>query len=457
MKTKKVFGLILVMCIGLIACGNEKMIETNTKDIHSEKLDEQGNYTVADEKESSVEWVFEDGKLYIYKIYYTVIEVLGVNTCYYEQPWVSYKNQGQIKEIIIDADMVYTSVNHITQTEYNGVVDNDKTFVGGGPLFGNMSSLESITIKRLDLDKITDISYMFCNNPNLTNIDVSGLQTSNVTDVTGIFVNNEKMLYLDLENWNTSNFKNISSMLAGCISLMYLNVASWDTRNVEDFQDVFSGCLSLSDINLAGWTISDANVAGMFWNCPNLKNVYLPNVTLKNTISTNPMFDNRNSIVSYHFADGWDIYVEEQKQIWPIADECYISKVVAEPLKGISVVCIYYNKFMPDWYKESVQCRQNVSDYTNIYSTEQMDIWVDVVDREISVGDVLQMMLDTLLEMEKMSVNDNVIVGNAIDKVEIMMNASEGKISVGDIKNLMEMTEEELDILLDEGEVVEQE
>lgn len=454
MKKLIYIGSLIVVCIVMVACSKQgsEITENTVGGVEQQKENiENNSFLTKDDEEiiSGDGWYFLDGKLYVTKIYYTVIGLSGGSRCLYEQPWISKLNQNFIKEIEIDGDMVYTSVSSITQTEYPDVVDPDEDFAGGGPLFGNTSSLESITIKKLYLDKITDISYMFCNNENLVNVDVSGLQTSNVTDVTGLFRGNEKMVYIDLENWDTSKFETVENIFAGCTGLKTIKVSSWDTENVKNFRCAFAGCESLKDIDLAGWTVNDVAVAGMFSDCTNLVNVNFPNVTLKDEVADN-IFDENNSIVSYHFADGWDIYVDKFKPVGPIGDDCYVANVGYEPMSGVVAVCIYYNKLMPDWYKKSVEYRQNVYDFTNIYSTEQMDVWVDVVDREFSATDVLHAMLDAMSAAEALSSDGNVIIGNAVDKIEILLNASKGEISVEDVKDLLEMSEEEIEIWLEE-------
>ena len=440
-------GTFFSLAATIVACGKFENSTNRMDEIETERT--TNIEKVDDEIGIDEGWYFEDGTLYITQINYTVLDILGVNTCLYEQPWIEYKNKELIKEIVIDADMVYTTKSYITKKEYADVVDCEEFFVGGGPLFGNSSSLESIVIKRLELGEVTDISYMFANNENLVNVDVTGLNTSNVILAKGLFMRDDKLAYIDLESLDTAQFEDISDMFWGCDSLKNIKVSSWETGKIKKFQRVFSGCVSLEKIDLEGWTINDANVAGMFGGCENLEDVNLSNVTLQNTIAANSMFDERNSIYSYHFADEWDIYVEDHKQIWPIGEDCYLVRVAMEPLSGTVAVCIYYRKLMPDWYKESVQYLYNVSDYTNVYSTENMDVWVDKVDRDFSVIDVLHVMLDAMTFKEELSSDENVIIGNAVDKVEILLNAGDGKISIEDIKDLMEMTEEELEILFE--------
>ena len=265
-------------------------------------------------------WYISDGVLYVSKIYYTVLDVAGNNRCEYEEPWGIYKDQ--ITDIVIDGDMVYTEESYLMGETYLNLSTVDNSFLGGGPLFGNMSSLKSVTVKRLNLDRITDISYMFCNNDNLTEIDVSGLDLSGVTDISYLFSGDDSLTNIDMPNVDTSNIITVAGMFRDCTNLNAISVYSWDTHNVKDFSHLFDHCSSLTSIDLRDWIVEDANVAGMFYNCNELRDVLL-NVTLENTIAANSMFDENNSIISYEFAENWNIYVQKHKQIWAISDMCY--------------------------------------------------------------------------------------------------------------------------------------
>lgn len=329
-------------------------------------------YGTREEVEKDSGYRFEDGTLYVSKIYYTVLDVVGNPRCVYEEPWVSYKNRGEIKNIVIDADMVFTETNYQTGEQYKDIAGNTTDFLGGGVLFGNMDSLESIKIKRLNLDNITDISKMFANNKNLKEADVSGLEMSGVTDASYLFSGSESLTSIDLNGLDTSCLINAEGLLEGCSALETAAVSSWNTANIVNFRHFFYQCSSLSAIDLDGWKINNADVAGMLWGCDSLSSVNLTNVNLTDTIAANAMFDEHNSLSSYMFASDWDI-----RNVNPINDDVY--DFVIEPVIGhptiLFIEYIYYTKEMPDWYKDYVVRIQALED-CDVFPTPLCDIYV---------------------------------------------------------------------------------
>lgn len=393
-------------------------------------------------------WHISDGTLYLSKIYYTVLNVAGNNCCVYEEPWISYKNENQIRNIVIDADMVYTQESYITDENYAGLDTVDTFFLGGGPLFGNMDSLESVSIKRLNLDKITDISAMFANNSNLIRADISGLDLSKVVNASYLFAYNTSLTNINLEGMSASNLNTVANMFAHCTNLEYVSIP-WDTSNVKDFSNMFNSCSALTSANFSG-DINNANVSGMFWDCDALNEVQLSNVNLESTIAANAMFNNNNSISSYLFADDWDIQVERNKQIWVISDDCYRVRVISDAMTGIIFECVFYNKEVPDWYKKSVEYIQNLEDFTKISSSLTLDIYCNREEGKFSASDVTEIAIDCLKSTETLSDEEGILINNIVKKLKILTEWKDGSYTVENMAELLEMSEEELEILTGE-------
>ena len=106
-------------------------------------------------------------------------------------------------------------------------------------------------ISKWNTEKVTNLSYMFCNCSSLkfiTNIDI----------------------------WNTSKVTNMSYMFYGCSNIKQLpNISNWDISNVEYLSYMFYGCSSLKNFpNFSEWNalnIIDNNM--MFENCDSLNSV----------------------------------------------------------------------------------------------------------------------------------------------------------------------------------------
>lgn len=432
-----------------ISSGTTNIIGTsgkkNVKVKITVKEKEQDNTNPSDDG-----WYVSNGTLYLSKIYYTVLNIAGNNCCLYEEPWVAYKNSNQIKRIEIDADMVYTTKSYITGKDYTNLATDISSFSGGEPLFGNMNALESVYIKRLNLDKIKDISYMFANDKNLTSIDISGLDVSGVTSTAFLFYGDSALTSINLQNWNTSNFTSIKSMFANCTNLKSVSLSLWDTRNVKNFSGAFNNCSSLSSINLANWTIYDADVSGMFFDCNSLSNVILSNVTLQNTIASNTMFNKNNSIASYSFANDWIIYTEKHKSIWPILDDCYSTDIYYDVSSNIFIEYIYYKKIVPGWYKESVEYQQSVDDCEPIYRSLKLDIYTNTENGKTSVNDVISACIDCLTATEAIDSDQSTLISNLLSKLNILAECKNGNFTLKDIVDLLEMSKEELEILKNE-------
>lgn len=364
-------------------------------------------------------WYYVDGMLYVTKIYYRVLEVTGQYRCVYVEPWIAYKNEDMIRDLIIDADMIYIEEPEETKKLAGNFQYGQNSFAGGGPLFGSMESLETITIKKLNLDKITDISAMFSGNSNLMAVDASGLYMSGVKNASYLFCGNDSLFSLNMDGWGTGSLETIECIFRGCSSLTNIPVGSWSTGNIKNFSHAFDGCTSLATINLNGWNITDANIAGMFANCDKLCKVTLSNVSLNNA-GAGAMFDEHNSLKSYEFAENWDI----GEGVQPIGESCHKAIAVLEPMSMVCTVTIFYNKLMPPWYKEYVEELQGVDDFLQIHESDMMDVFVsrENVDMSSVKGtDILGAVIDCCNEFGGLGDEETELMSGFLQKLDIIM------------------------------------
>ena len=75
---------------------------------------------------------------------------------------------------------------------------------------------------------------------------------------------------LKLSGWETGSVTNMYSMFYNCRNLTNLDLSGWDTGRVTDMNSMFDGCSSLTSLDLSGW-----DTDYMFYNCSNLKTVYV--------------------------------------------------------------------------------------------------------------------------------------------------------------------------------------
>lgn len=392
-------------------------------------------------------WYISKGTLYLSKIYYSVWNITGNNYYIYERPWNDYIDK--IINIEIDGDMVYRSSNE--EMEKN-LAENEPYYCD---LFLNMEMLESVTIKRLNLGNVTDVSYMFAYNEKLSRVDLSGLDMSNVKEASHMFECDHSLKSIDLQSWNVSRLNSASGMFKECTSLHTVQVSSWNTCNIKDFSHMFDGCVSLTSINLSNWTIDDADVSAMFFDCKNLQSVNLLNVNLQNTIAINVMFNNNNSIDSYLFAQGWNIYENKDKTILPIIDDFYNEYVAVVPSedgpKIITFVC--YKKSMPSWYKESVEYILAVDEEEHVFSSMELDIYVYSGEggaQELETSDCIDSIINAMNKMDIVDDTDSQLLSNIMEKMNLLKNWKKDKVSYKDLFDFVKMEVEEIEAIINE-------
>lgn len=313
-------------------------------------------------------WVYENGILTINKLYYSILNVVGVRTYELDISWGEYSDD--VTDLILDGEAVLVDDEYEGNQEENG-------YIGYGLWFSNMPALQNVTIKHFDPDNIDDLSWMFANNEHLMYVDGSGLDLSSARSISHMFYGDTNLRSVSLNTWDTSNISYMSGLFEECTNLTSVGVSSWNTSNVKDFSHVFDGCSSITRVDLSDWTIDNANVAAMFVGCKALTRVNLENVIL-NGIDNLGMFDENNSIQSYSFADDWKIgEADEEKYYSPLPSCSYSVPMLMPSINGETriVVYIYYTKIVPDWHKESMELIYSVSDMTEVYHSDYLCIF----------------------------------------------------------------------------------
>ena len=197
--------------------------------------------------------------------------------------------------------------------------DTSKVTNMSNMFLGNTNLTNITALANWNTSNVTNMSYMFKENLKLTNIDaLANWNTSNVTNMEGMFTNEleskENIINLDaLANWDTSNVTDMSYMFSGNINLTNIDalknwntskvasmrymfghldtdgcgitnlsaISNWDVSNVTNMSQMFYGCKKLEDASaIANWKIT-AFDSQMFYNCPNLKNITIPNTVIK--------------------------------------------------------------------------------------------------------------------------------------------------------------------------------
>ena len=142
------------------------------------------------------------------------------------------------------------------------------------------------TIPKIDINKVTDTSYMFCNCTNLSSIPE--LDTSNVINMSHMFCGEygyPMSKLITIPNIDTSNVTNMSNMFYQCTSLT--SIPELNTSNVTDMSYMLSQCTSLTSIPELN-TRNKEKSSGMFYMCDNLE--YIPALDFSKVSSFNQTF-----------------------------------------------------------------------------------------------------------------------------------------------------------------------
>ena len=169
---------------------------------------------------------------------------------------------------------------------------------------------KTITIKLIETETITNMSYMFGSSM-ISLPDISEWDTEKVIDLNSIFYDCKLLKSLpDISKWNTKNVTNMKYLFGNCSSLMSIpDISKWDTSRVINMEDMFENCSSLKSLpDISRWNISKViNLNHMFSNCSLL--ITLPDISkwdTRNVTDMSSMFENCNSLKLIPDISKWD-------------------------------------------------------------------------------------------------------------------------------------------------------
>ena len=183
----------------------------------------------------------------------------------------------------------YAYTKYLTKVKQFGELNATKYGFSWCTNLTEVSGENLVTSKTFE--KVTDMSYMFCNCTQLTSLDVSRFNTSNVTDMCGMFMGCSGVTNLDVSEFNTSNVTNLRYMFSGCSGLTKLNISNFGTSNVTDMRGMFNDCSTLTDLDVSKFNTSNVtDMSGMFNGCSSLANLDVSGFNTSNVTDMNSMF-----------------------------------------------------------------------------------------------------------------------------------------------------------------------
>lgn len=124
-------------------------------------------------------------------------------------------------------------------------------------LFKKMRKLEKVTINKLDLSKVSDVSDMFYDDYELKNVSINWSLGEQTKDISGMFAWCDKLTKVNIANWNVENVKDMSDMFYNCVNLSYINLIKWQVKKDTDISGMFHGCVNLDNCTFADTWESD--------------------------------------------------------------------------------------------------------------------------------------------------------------------------------------------------------
>ena len=216
--------------------------------------------------------------------------------------------EGQEEAPDSSSSSLTASVNIVKEGEYENIkwsIDSNGTLTVTGT--GEFASLNTgayqyrrapwydyrydIKTAVVNVNGMTDASYMFYQFENMTSVDLSGLATSTVTSMQGMFFHCSSLKTLDLGNFNTSNVTDMSGMFNGIAGVTKLDVSHFDTSKVTDMSRMFMSCSGLTSLNVSNFNTSKVtDMTYMFGMCSNLTDLDLSHFDTSNVTDMNNMF-----------------------------------------------------------------------------------------------------------------------------------------------------------------------
>ena len=153
-------------------------------------------------------------------------------------------------------------------------------------LVENVEQQNSLEIKLKGINKITDMSYMFCGCISLSYLpDIDNMKTNNVTNMKGLFSGCRFLSYLpDIGKWNIKNVNDLSFLFYDCFKLTnFPNIDNWNTSHVINMSNMFDNCKYLNSLpDISKWDISNVrDISFMFHCCSEL--ISFPDISKFNT------------------------------------------------------------------------------------------------------------------------------------------------------------------------------
>lgn len=163
-------------------------------------------------------------------------------------------------------------------------------------MFRECFNLISVNLDSLNI-RNTSLYFMFAHCNNLVSVNISNSYTENISDASGLFYNCknlETVSGMTYMNYNRSSGTDFREMFVNCIKLnsnvLHDEILYWMyPANFKNISYMFAHCSNLTYLDFSGWdTYHATDFTGMFWNCNNLRKIWVPYNFVRNTDNQDP-------------------------------------------------------------------------------------------------------------------------------------------------------------------------
>lgn len=230
-----------------------------------------------------------------------------------EIAYVLGKDASLVQRITIEGDL---DLNPLEEGDYSPAVFSD---------FPKLVSIEGLS--RVNVSKLTGMSWMFAYNPSLTSIDLSGFDTANVISMSYMFAGDYKLANINLKGLNTSNVQSTEKMFLNNKSLSSLDLSSFDTGKMSNKKHMFLDTPNLQVLKLGkNFTFSGEEYLKNHGDINQYTGKW-QNVGTGTEISPNGknVWTSEEFMSNYNGATDADTYVWQPKEVVPVSSKVNIT------------------------------------------------------------------------------------------------------------------------------------
>jgi surface protein len=159
-----------------------------------------------------------------------------------------------------------------------------------------------LTVEKISVPGLTDISQMIEDCANVTYINVSDLDVSQVTNMYRAIRKCNNLTTINVTGWDTRNVTSLYGTFGNNPKLeTIIGLEGWNVENVETFREICTGNMALQTFNIGNWRNNkNTTTYGMFYNCRALTELDMGGFDMGSLTSTTHMFTDATGLTRFN-------------------------------------------------------------------------------------------------------------------------------------------------------------